>query len=196
MPGKLIIFSAPSGAGKTTLVKNILQKFSDQLAFSISACTRAMRPNEINGKDYYFISTEEFKQKIKKNEFAEWEEVYQGQFYGTLKSELERIWNSGKHVIFDLDVQGGLNLKMKYGRQSYAIFVMPPSIDELELRLRQRNTETPESLAKRVSKAKEEMLVAEQFDKIVINENLENACADAEKLVNAFLNKDPDPKGS
>ena len=111
-----------------------------------------MRPNEVNCKDYYFISIEEFKQKIKKNEFAEWEEVYPGQFYGTLKSELERIWSSGKHVIFDLDVQGGLNLKMKYGRQSYAIFVMPPSIDELDLRLRQRNTETPESLAKRVSK--------------------------------------------
>jgi guanylate kinase len=194
MPGKLIIFSAPSGAGKTTIVKHILQQFSDQLEFSISVCTRARRTNEINGKDYYFISSEEFKQKIKLHEFAEWEEVYQGQFYGTLKSELERIWNSGKNVIFDLDVQGGLNLKMKYGRQSYAIFVMPPSIEELELRLRQRNTETPESLAKRVLKAKEEILVAEQFDKIVVNENLKTACAEAEKLVHTFLNKDPNPK--
>ena len=189
MQGKLIIFSAPSGAGKTTLVKNVLQKFSDQLEFSISACTRAMRPNEVDGKDYHFMSTEEFKQKIKKNEFAEWEEVYQGQFYGTLKTELERIWNSGKHVIFDLDVQGGLNLKQKYGRQSFAIFVMPPSIGVLEVRLRQRKTETEESLAKRVDKAKHEMLVANQFDKILVNENLEKACADAEKLVSEFLKK-------
>jgi guanylate kinase len=189
MPGKLIIFSAPSGAGKTTLVKNVLQKFSDHLEFSISACTRAKRPNEVEGKDYHFISSEEFKQKIKKNEFAEWEEVYKGQFYGTLKSELDRIWASGKEVIFDLDVTGGLNLKQKYGRQSFAIFVMPPSIEVLELRLRQRQTETPESLAKRVDKAKHEMLVAGQFDKILINENLEKACADAEKLVSEFLKK-------
>lgn len=187
--GKLIIFSAPSGAGKTTIVQYILQKFSDQLEFSISACTRAMRANEVNGKDYYFTSTEEFKQKIKRSEFAEWEEVYMGQFYGTLKTELERIWNSGKHVIFDLDVRGGLNLKEKYGRQSFAIFVMPPSIKALELRLRERKTETPESLAKRVSKAKEELLVADQFDKILVNENLEKACADAEKLVSEFLKK-------
>ncbi len=187
--GKLIIFSAPSGAGKTTIVHHILQKFSDQLEFSISACTRAKRPNEVDGKDYHFMSTEEFKQKIKKNEFAEWEEVYQGQFYGTLKSELDRIWNSGKQVIFDLDVQGGLNLKMKYGRQSFAIFVMPPSIGVLEVRLRQRKTETEESLAKRISKAKEEMLVASRFDRILVNENLEKACADAEKLVSEFLKK-------
>lgn len=189
MPGKLIIFSAPSGAGKTTIVHHILKKFPDQVAFSISACTRAMRPNEVNGKDYYFMTSEEFKQKIKKNEFAEWEEVYQGQFYGTLNSELERIWSSGKQVIFDLDVQGGLNLKRKYGRQSFALFVMPPSIEVLELRLRQRNTETPESLAKRISKAREEIQVASQFDKIIINENLEKACQEAEKLVSEFLKK-------
>ena len=196
MSNKLIIFSAPSGAGKTTIVQHILRKFSDQLEFSISASTRVMRPNEIDGKDYYFISTEEFKQKIKKNDFVEWEEVYKGQFYGTRKSELDRIWNSGKQVIFDLDVQGGLNLKRKYGRQSFAIFVMPPSIEALELRLRQRKTETKESLAKRVLKAKEEILVADQFDKIIVNENLDKACADAEKLVGIFLNKSPDPKGS
>jgi guanylate kinase len=189
MPNKLIIFSAPSGSGKTTIVQHILRKFSGQLEFSISACTRAMRANEIDGKDYHFISTEEFKQKIKKNEFAEWEEVYQGQFYGTLKSELERIWSSGKQVIFDLDVYGGLNLKTKFGRQSFAIFVMPPSIEMLELRLRQRKTETPESLAKRVAKAKEEILVADQFDKILVNENLEKACSEAEKLVESFLKK-------
>lgn len=189
MSKKLIIFSAPSGAGKTTLVQRIVRKFSDQLEFSISACTRAMRPNEINGKDYYFISSDEFKNMIKKNEFAEWEEVYQGQFYGTLNSELERIWNSGKNVIFDLDVQGGLNLKRKYGRQAFAIFVMPPSIEVLESRLRDRNTETPESLAKRVSKAKEELLVADQFDKIIVNEDLEKAYAEAERLVDEFLKK-------
>ena len=187
--GKLIIFSAPSAAGKTTIVHHILQKFSDQLEFSISACTRAKRPNEVEGKDYYFMSSEDFKQKIKKNEFSEWEEVYQGQFYGTLNSELERIWGSGKQVIFDLDVQGGLNLKRKFGRQSYAIFVMPPSVEILELRLKQRQTETPESLAKRVAKARQEILVADQFDKILVNENLEKARADAEKLVAEFLKK-------
>jgi guanylate kinase len=193
MQGKLIIFSAPSGAGKTTLVQHVLKKFSDQLEFSISACTRAKRPNEVEGKDYHFMSAAEFREKIKKHEFAEWEEVYQGQFYGTLNSELERIWNSGKQVIFDLDVQGGLNLKRKYGRQSLALFVMPPSIKELELRLQQRQTETAESLIKRVSKAKEEILVADQFDKILINEDLEKACADAEKAISEFLNKHSNP---
>ena len=187
--GKLIIFSAPSGAGKTTIVHHVLKKFADQLEFSISACTRAMRPNETNGKDYFFMSAEEFRQKIKRNEFAEWEEVYKGQFYGTLKSEVERIWSAGKHVIFDLDVQGGLNLKMKFGRQSFALFVMPPSVEVLELRLRQRKTETEESLAKRISKAKVEIGVADQFDRILVNENLERACAEAERLVSEFLKK-------
>ncbi|MBI3502407.1 MAG: guanylate kinase [Bacteroidetes bacterium] len=187
--GKLIIFSAPSGAGKTTIVHRILQKFSDQLEFSISACTRAKRPNETDGKDYYFISTEEFKNKIKKNEFAEWEEVYTGQFYGTLQSELERIWSRGKHIIFDLDVQGGINLKRKFGRRAFAIFVMPPSIKILEQRLKERKTETQENIAKRISKAKEEMKVADQFDKILVNENLEKATEEAEKLISEFLGK-------
>ena len=189
MQGKLIIFSAPPGAGKTTIVHHVLQKFPDQLEFSISACTRAKRSNEIDGKDYYFMSAVDFKQKIKKNEFVEWEEVYTGQFYGTLKSELERIWSKGKHVIFDLDVQGGINLKRTYGRQAYAIFVMPPSVEILELRLRQRQTETPESIAKRISKAREEILVADQFDKILTNENLDKACSDAEQLVLDFFKK-------
>lgn len=187
--GKLIIFSAPSGAGKTTIVQHVLKKFSDQLEFSISACTRSKRPNEVDGKDYHFISTEDFKQKIKNHEFVEWEEVYTGQFYGTLKSELDRIWKSGKQVIFDLDVQGGLNLKRSFGRSAFAIFVMPPSLEILELRLKQRQTETPESLSKRVNKAREEILVADQFDKILINENLDKACANAEHLVAEFLKK-------
>ena len=189
MPGKLIIFSAPSGAGKTTIVHHVLGKFAEHLEFSISACTRAKRPNEVDGKDYHFMTSEEFKNKIKKNEFVEWEEVYQGQFYGTLKSELDRIWNSGKQVIFDLDVQGGLNLKRKYGRQSFAIFVMPPSLGVLEVRLRQRKTETEESITKRISKAKEEIKVADQFDRTLVNENLDKACADAVKLVSEFLKK-------
>ncbi|HNO71041.1 MAG TPA: guanylate kinase [Bacteroidia bacterium] len=189
MQGKLIIFSAPSGAGKTTIVQHILKKFPEQLAFSISACTRAKRPNEVDGKDYYFMSVVDFKEKIKKHEFVEWEEVYPGQFYGTLESELTRIWDSGKHVIFDLDVQGGVNLKRKYGRQSYALFIMPPSIEILELRLKQRQTESPESLAKRVSKAKQELLVADQFDKIILNDHLEKACAETEQLVAIFLSK-------
>ncbi|HEY4798350.1 MAG TPA: guanylate kinase [Bacteroidia bacterium] len=189
MQGKLIIFSAPSGAGKTTIVHHVMEKLSDQMEFSISACTRAKRPNEIEGKDYHFISTEEFKQKIKHHEFVEWEEVYTGQFYGTLKSEIERIWNAGKNVIFDLDVQGGINLKREYGRRALAIFVMPPSIEILELRLRQRQTETAESLAKRVDKAKHEIEVAGQFDKIIVNEYLDKACTEAEKLVREFLSK-------
>ncbi len=186
---KLIIFSAPSGAGKTTIVQYVLQKFSDQLEFSISACTRTKRPNETDRKDYYFMTVEDFKSKIKKNEFVEWEEVYTGQFYGTLKSEIDRIWHSGKQVIFDLDVQGGLNLKHEFGRQSLAVFVMPPSVEILELRLKQRQTETPDSIAKRIAKAKEEIKVAGQFDKIIVNENLEKACADAEKFVFDFLKK-------
>ena len=187
--GKLIIFSAPSGAGKTTIVHHVLKKFSDKLEFSISACTRAKRPNETDGKDYHFMTAEEFKSKIRKNEFVEWEEVYQGQFYGTLKSELDRIWNSGKQVIFDLDVQGGINLKRIFGRQAYALFVMPPSVEILELRLKQRQTETPESIAKRISKARQELLVAGQFDRILVNENLDKACVEAEHLVAEFLNK-------
>lgn len=188
--GKLIIFSAPSGAGKTTIVHHVLKQFPDQLEFSISACTRAKRPNEIHGKDYYFLSVEEFKSKIKKNEFVEWEEVYTGQFYGTLKSEIERIWNVGKHVIFDLDVQGGINLKRQFGRKALSVFVMPPSIQELENRLQQRKTETPQSIVKRISKAKQEIEMASQFDKILMNDNLEQTCRDAEKLVSEFLEKE------
>lgn len=187
--GKLIIFSAPSGAGKTTIVQHVLGKFSNQLEFSISACTRDKRANETNGKDYYFISVEDFKQKIKSREFIEWEEVYKGQFYGTLRSELDRIWSYGKNVIFDLDVQGGINLKREYGRRAFSIFVMPPSLEILELRLKQRQTETEESIRKRVAKAKDEIEQARQFDKILMNDNLEHACSEAEKMISEFLSK-------
>ncbi|MFH1004809.1 MAG: guanylate kinase [Bacteroidota bacterium] len=186
MSDKIIIFSAPSGAGKTTVVRHILKKFRD-VEFSISACTRQRRLNEIDGKDYYFISAEEFKHKIKKHEFAEWEEVYPRQFYGTLKSEVKRIWSIGKQVIFDVDVQGGLNLKQQFGKKAFAIFIMPPSIEILEFRLKGRKTETKKGIVKRIDKAKQEILMAYQFDEILVNENLDTTCAEAENLVGTFL---------
>lgn len=186
MNGKLIIFSAPSGAGKTTIVHHLLKVFPD-LEFSVSACSREMRKGEEYGVDYYFLSVEEFKERIAKGEFVEWEEVYKDNFYGTLKSEIERIWKKGKHVIFDVDVIGGLNLKKQYGDSALAIFVMPPSIEHLEKRLKSRETETPESIARRIGKAEKELQTADQFDKIVLNDNLENAFNEAEKLVNEFI---------
>ena len=186
MNGKLIIFSAPSGAGKTTIVHHLLKVFPD-LEFSVSACSREMRKGEEYGVDYYFLSVEEFKERIAKGEFVEWEEVYKDNFYGTLKSEIERIWKKRKHVIFDVDVIGGLNLKKQYGDSALAIFVMPPSIEHLEKRLKSRETETPESIARRIGKAEKELQTADQFDKIVLNDNLENAFNEAEKLVNEFI---------
>lgn len=184
--GKLIIFSAPSGAGKTTIVQHLLKKIPE-LEFSISACSREKRGDEVNGVDYYFISVEEFKKKIKHDEFIEWEEVYKDNFYGTLKSEIERIWTKGKHVIFDVDVDGGLNLKKQFGAKALAIFVMPPSIQSLEERLKQRKTETPESIARRMGKAGAELKKADQFDKILINEDLQTAFKEAEKSVQGFF---------
>lgn len=184
--GKLIIFSAPSGAGKTTLVKNLLESGLN-LEFSVSATSRAKRPNEADGKDYNFISVEDFRKKIANNEFLEWEEVYKNHFYGTLKSEVERIWSNGHHVIFDVDVIGGLNIKKYYGEKALAIFVMPPSVEELENRLRKRSTETEENLKNRVDKAKHELTYASEFDKIIVNDNLKTAILDAEKLVLKFL---------
>ena len=186
MTGKLIIFSAPSGAGKTTIVQHLLKKIPE-LEFSISACSREKRPDEANGVDYYFISVEEFKKKIKNDEFIEWEEVYTDNFYGTLKSEIGRIWAKNKHVIFDVDVDGGLNLKKKFGKKALAVFVMPPSIQSLEDRLKQRKTETPESIARRIAKAGTELKKAGQFDKILVNENLQTAFKEAEKSVKEFL---------
>lgn len=184
--GKLIIFSAPSGAGKTTIVKRLLGKYP-QLEFSISACSREKRPRETHGKDYYFLSVEEFKNKIKNEEFLEWEEVYPGSFYGTLKSEIERIWLKGKHVIFDVDVVGGLNIKEFYKEKALALFVMPPSIEELETRLRRRHTESEESLKKRIQKAEYEMTFAEKFDHIVVNQVLDHAISNADDLIEEFL---------
>lgn len=184
--GKCIIFSAPSGAGKTTIVHHLLKVFP-QLEFSVSACSRPMRKGEIDGKDYYFIGIEGFKKKIQEDAFIEWEEVYTDNFYGTLKSEIERIWGNGHHVIFDVDVIGGLNLKKKFGDKALAVFLMPPSIQNLEERLKKRDTETPESITRRMSKAVHELEYANQFDVKILNDNLENALREAEKTVREFI---------
>lgn len=189
MDGKLIIFSAPSGSGKTTIVKHLLTKFPN-LGFSISACTRDRRGrNEENGKDYYFLTPEEFKHKIDEQAFAEWQEVYPGGFYGTLKSEIERVWSEGKHVIFDVDVKGGVNLKKEYGDKALSIFVKVPSIEELERRLRERGTESEEKISARVFKMKFEMSFQDQFDVVLVNEDLDTALKEAEILVSNFIKK-------
>lgn len=186
MDGKLIIFSAPSGAGKTTIVRHLLRKFP-QLSFSISATTRPPRAGEKHGTDYYFISKEEFLHRIARHEFVEFEEVYSGAFYGTLMSELERIWDEEKHVIFDIDVEGGLRLKKKYPERSLAIFVQPPSLDTLKKRLAARGTDSPEKLEERYEKASRELAYAPRFDVVLVNDQLEKACAEAEQLVETFL---------
>jgi guanylate kinase len=185
--GKAIIFSAPSGSGKTTIVRHLL-KTNPLLGFSISACTRDKRGRtEENGQDYYFLSPEEFKDKIDKDEFVEWEEVYAGNFYGTLKSEIERIWSLGKHVIFDVDVKGGLQLKEYFGDRGLAIFVKVPSIEILTERLHDRKTESGDNLSQRIFKAKFEMTFEDKFDITVVNEDLKTSLAKAEQLVNDFL---------
>ena len=186
MDGKLIIFSAPSGAGKTTIVHHLLEEFP-QIEFSVSACSRPIRKGETHGVDYYFLSLEEFKKKISDNDFVEWEEVYKDNFYGTLKVEIERIWKKGMHVIFDVDVVGGLNLKNQFGDLALAVFVMPPSIQHLEMRLRSRETETDESIARRIGKAENELKTADLFDKIILNDKLEHAFEEAEKIVSEFI---------
>jgi guanylate kinase len=189
MEGKLIIFSAPSGSGKTTIVKHLL-KTNPNLGFSISACTRDKRGrNEEHGKDYYFLTPEDFKKRIDNKEFVEYEEVYQGAFYGTLKSEIERVWTSGKHVIFDVDVKGGLNLKKYYGDRALAIFVKCPSMAVLEERLRSRKTETENSISTRLFKVKFEMGFENQFDVTLLNSDLKQALEDAQKLVDDFISK-------
>ncbi|WP_282135066.1 guanylate kinase [Seonamhaeicola maritimus] len=185
--GKLIVFSAPSGSGKTTIVRHLLGKNDLNLEFSISATSRDKRGTEVDGKDYYFLSAQEFKNKIKNEEFLEWEEVYRDNFYGTLKTEVERIWALGKHVIFDIDVSGGLRIKRKFPDETLAIFVKPPSIDELKIRLKKRKTESDEKISMRVAKASAELATAPLFDEIVVNDNLENAFKDAETLVTNFI---------
>lgn len=185
--GKAIIFSAPSGAGKTTIVKHLLETRND-LSFSISACSRPRRNRtEVDGVDYYFLSVDDFKRKVTNDEFVEWEEVYKDSFYGTLKSEVERIWRLGKTVIFDVDVVGGKNLKAYFGEDALAIFVKPPSIDHLRSRLQLRDTETEESINTRMAKAEKELGFAVHFDYILTNDKLDVAFKDAEKTVESFL---------
>ncbi len=186
MEGKLIIFSAPSGSGKTTIVKELLARNSN-LGFSISACTRDKRGrSEQNGQDYYFMTPDEFRQKIDEEAFVEWEEVYPGAYYGTLKSEIERIWASGKHVIFDVDVKGGLALKNYYKEKALAIFVKVPSLEVLEQRLRSRGTETEESLSKRIFKMKFEWSFQDKFDVVLVNDSLDKAVEEAQQLFTNF----------
>jgi guanylate kinase len=188
--GKIIIFSAPSGAGKTTIVKHLLN-VNPQLSFSISACTRDKRGrNETHGKDYYFITPDEFRKKIEEEAFVEWEEVYEGAFYGTLKSEIERIWATGKHAILDVDVKGGLSIKNFYKDRALAVFVKPPSVEELAKRLAARATDSASSISSRVFKAKFEMSFEDKFDTVIVNDDLEKAFGAAEKLVNNFLNSE------
>lgn len=184
--GKCVIFSAPSGAGKTTIVRHLLDH-RDDLAFSISATSREPRKQEREGKDYHYMSVEEFQDRIIKGDFVEWEEVYEGQYYGTLHEEIERIWASGKHVIFDVDVQGGLNLKKAVADKALAVFVMPPSIEVLEQRLRTRDTETEESIQRRMGKAAKELSVSDQFDVELKNDDLERVKAEAMELLDQFL---------
>lgn len=186
MDGKLIVISAPSGSGKTTIVKEMLN--SDlNIEFSVSACSRAPRTGEKHGRDYYFLSVEDFRNKISKNEFVEWEEVYPGNFYGTLKSELHRIWDKGNHVIFDVDVVGGLNIRKQFNEQCLAIFIQPPSVEELEKRLRNRATDDEKTIQKRVAKAAHEMTYAKQFDVIVVNDDLEPAITETYGVIKNFL---------
>jgi guanylate kinase len=186
IPGRSIIVSAPSGAGKTTIVRHLLEQGLG-LEFSISATSRPMRAGEVDGKDYFFLSVDEFKGRIRAGEFVEYEEVYPGRFYGTLRSELERIWEAGHHAIFDVDVVGGLDLKEIYQTKALALFVSPPSVDVLEQRLNHRNTETPETLRMRVEKAEHEMTFRDRFDAVIVNDDRETACAEAVALVRKFL---------
>lgn len=185
--GKLIVFSAPSGSGKTTIVRHLLGIPELNLEFSISATSREPRGEEVHGKDYYYISLSEFKKHIKADDFLEWEEVYRDNFYGTLKSEIERIWALGKNVIFDIDVAGGLRIKSKFPKETLAVFVKPPSIDELKIRLKKRSTESDDKINMRIAKASVELATAPQFDKIIKNYDLDIAKEEAYQLVKEFL---------
>lgn len=183
---KIIIIAAPSGAGKTSIVRFLLTRFQEQLGFSISCATRSPRANEKDGVDYYFISAENFQQKITEDQFAEWEMVYEGKYYGTLRSELSRIWSDKKVPLLDIDVKGGLRVKENYP-QSFSIFIQPPSLEELKKRLETRGTETAESLSMRLDKASLEMSFSNQFDKIVTNDQLDKACEEVARLVAAYI---------
>jgi len=184
---KLIVFSAPSGSGKTTIVRHLLNDTDLPLAFSISATTRKPRPGEVDGKDYYFLSVEAFKERIAKDAFVEWEEVYEGVFYGTLKTEIKRIWNAQKAVVFDIDVEGGISIKQFFKEKALTVFVQPPSIEDLRNRLESRNTESHEQLEVRVNKASQELQKSTEFDTILINDQLEKALHEAEQIVEQFL---------
>jgi len=191
--GKLVIFSAPSGAGKTTIVRHLLSQGLN-FGFSVSATTRKPRGAEQNGKDYYFLSVEEFRDKINREEFLEWEEVYPGCFYGTLKSEVDRICNNGQNILFDVDVVGGSNIKKHYGEKALAVFIQPPSIKELEKRLLARSTDCLEVIKQRIAKAEHELTYVNLFDVIIINDKLEDAFKEAEEKVRKFLERNPDLK--
>jgi guanylate kinase len=186
--GKLIIICAPSGSGKTTIVRSLLPVFPN-LEFSVSACSRPPRPGEVEGKDYYFLTPEAFKMKIEKGEFLEWEEVYPGSFYGTLSSEVDRIWEKEAHVIFDVDVLGGISIKTKFPDQSLSIFIKPPSLEELKKRLLGRGTENPESLKARLDKAESEMEFASRFDIVIVNDDLQTAIQHTAQTIKSFIIK-------
>ncbi|WP_346237405.1 guanylate kinase [Niabella insulamsoli] len=185
---KIIIITAPSGAGKTSITRYLLERFP-QLAFSISAATRAPRANEVDGKDYYFLKLKDFQEKIRNNEFVEWEMVYEGKYYGTLKSELDRLWKEKKFPLLDIDVKGAIHVQQQFPQSALSIFIEPPSVRELARRLASRGTETEESLQTRVNKAEYEMSFSHHFDHIVVNDDLQEACEEAEKLIAAFLKK-------
>ena len=184
--GKLVIFSAPSGSGKTTIVRELLKRFNC-FEFSISATSRKPRGEERDGKDYYFLSNEEFKACVERGEFVEWEEVYQGTCYGTLKREMERIWAKGNIILFDVDVMGGISLKRLFGDDDCSVFIMPPSVEELERRLRGRGTDAEEVILKRIAKAEFELSKAPEFDHIVVNDKLDDAVSEVEKILNDFI---------
>lgn len=184
--GKMFIFTAPSGAGKTTVVKHLLNRY-DFLGFSVSATTRSKRDYETDGKDYYFMSPEDFRMRISQDAFVEWEEVYHDQYYGTLRSEVDRIWAMKKHLVFDIDVRGAENIKKMYGNQCMSVFVRPPSVQKLIERLISRNTETPESLEKRISKVKREMAYENSFDIVLVNDALDISLTEAEHIVETFI---------
>jgi len=193
--GKLIIFSAPSGSGKTTIVRYLLEQSELNLAFSVSATSRPRRGKEKNGEHYYFITVSEFKKHIKNDDFLEWEEVYRDNFYGTLKSEVERLWAEGKNVIFDIDVAGGLRIKKKFPEQTLAVFVKPPSVDELKIRLKKRSTESDDKINMRIAKASVELATAPQFDKVIKNYDLEAALAEAHQIVAEYVGASKNAQG-